>query len=217
MKTATPTIAPQFDDAAQQHRAAELGMWVFLATEVLFFGGLLASYAVFRWRYAEAFAAASGHANLMLGSINTLVLLTSSLSMALAVGAAASGQRRALLLWLTITMLLGAAFLGIKFYEYYEDYEHSHVPFFGWAFVYDGPEPAHAALYFTLFFFMTGLHAAHMIIGLGVLAVLTVLASDGRPLAERATSVEMAGLYWHFVDVVWIFLYPLLYLIGART
>ncbi len=211
----TPLVAHQFDDLHQQHEAGELGMWVFLATEVLFFGALFLAYSVYHMWYTEGFAEAAGHANLALGTINTGVILTSSLFMALAVRAAQMERRRALVMHLLATIVLGSAFLGIKFYEYLEDYREHLVPLFGWPFEYAGTSPEAAKLYFNLYFLMTGTHALHMTIGVGVLCVLAVAAWRGRLLGPRSQPVHLTGLYWHFVDAVWIYLYPLLYLIGA--
>jgi cytochrome c oxidase subunit III len=209
-------LAHQFDDLEQQHAADELGMWVFLSTEILLFGALFLTYAVYRMWYEDAFAAASHHANLLLGTINTGVILTSSLFMALAVHAAEAGHRRQLVACLLGTIVFGVAFLGIKIVEYVQDYQDHLMPLFGLPFAYDGPAPEQARIYFNLYFLMTGVHAVHMTIGVGLLVLLTVLASRGKLLGQWSTPVHLTGLYWHFVDVVWVFLYPLLYLIGAR-
>lgn len=204
----------QFDDSEQQHEAATLGMWVFLGTELLFFGGLFAAYMIYRVWYPETFGAASRTLDIKLGATNTLVLITSSLSMAFAVRAAAIGKRRQLMILLTITMVLGLAFLGIKGVEYYQKYAEHHIP--GMGFHFEGPAPARANLFFSLYFAMTGLHAAHMIIGLGLLSVMLVMAARRKFSAAWYTPVEMSGLYWHFVDIIWIFLFPLLYLVDRH-
>ena len=206
--------AHQFDDPVQQRESAELGMWLFLATEIMFFGGLFAGYTVYRLYYESAFAAASAKTNLMLGTLNTAVLLTSSLCMALAVYAAELSHRRWLILSLLGTIVLGTVFLGIKAYEWHEEYVEQLVPIFNLPFNKELPEQA--ALFFNFYFAMTGLHAVHMIIGLVMLVTLLVLAQRGRLLGERSTVVHVCGLYWHFVDIVWVFLYPLLYLVAAR-
>jgi cytochrome c oxidase subunit 3 len=203
-----------FDDPGQQHEAATLGMWLFLATEVLFFGGLFAAYMIYRVWYPETFGAASRTLDIRLGAVNTLVLITSSLTMAFAVRAAATGKRRQLMGLLAVTMVLGAAFLGIKGVEYYQKFAEHHVP--GMGFRFEGPAPERATLFFSLYFAMTGLHAAHMIIGLGVLAVMFVMAARRRFSVAWHTPVEMSGLYWHFVDIIWIFLFPLLYLVDRH-
>lgn len=204
----------QFDDSEQQHEAATLGMWVFLGTELLFFGGLFAAYMIYRVWYPETFGAASRTLDIRLGATNTLVLITSSLSMAFAVRAAAVGKRRQLMILLAITMVLGLAFLGIKGVEYYQKYVEHHIP--GMGFHFEGPAPARANLFFSLYFAMTGLHAAHMIIGLGLLSVMLAMAARRKFSAAWYTPVEMSGLYWHFVDIIWIFLFPLLYLVDRH-
>lgn len=204
----------QFHDLGQQHNAATLGMWLFLGTEVMFFGGLFTAYMVYRVWYPETFGAASRTLDITLGAVNTLVLITSSLSMAFAVRAAATDQRRQLLTLLVITMVLGMVFLGIKGFEYHQKFVEHHVPGLGFHFA--GPDPARANLFFSLYFAMTGLHALHMIIGLGVLTVMFVMAARGKFSAAWHTPVEISGLYWHFVDIIWIFLFPLLYLVDRH-
>jgi cytochrome c oxidase subunit 3 len=218
--SANPTALPhQFEDRQQQHEAAILGMWLFLATEVMVFAGLFLAYTIYRGWYAEAFAHASNHLDVRLGGINTAVLLCSSLTMALAVRAAYLGGRNALLGYLALTIVLGTAFLSIKCVEYIHDYHEGLIP--GLAFdtgrwARFGVLPQEAALFFTLYFVMTGLHAVHMIVGLGVLVVLILLAMRRRFSPEYNSPVENTGLYWHFVDVIWIFLFPLFYLIGTH-
>ena len=209
-----PALAQQFDSLGQQKEAATLGMWVFLVTEVLFFGGMFATYAIYRAWYPAAFAAASHELDVTLGTINTVVLITSSLTMALAVHGAQLGQRKVVLLFLMATMLLGAAFLGFKSVEYYHKVVEHHVP--GPGFQFEREHLQHAQLFFSLYFLMTGLHALHMVIGIGLLGVISYLAWRGRFGAEYYNPVEVTGLYWHFVDIIWIFLFPLLYLIGAH-
>jgi cytochrome c oxidase subunit 3 len=208
-----PALAHQFDTPEQQFEAARLGMWVFLATEVMFFGGLFAAYTVYRAAYPEAFSEGSHHLPIFIGAVNTGVLLCSSLSMALAVHAAQVGKRRELVGFLLLTMLLGSVFLGIKVYEYYEKYEQHLMPLLGLPFLWEGPHPGQAQMFYNLYFAMTGFHALHMIIGISVLAGLVMLGWRGWFSSEYYTPVEMTGLYWHFVDIVWVFLYPLLYLI----
>jgi len=207
--------AHQFDDAGQQYEASALGMWVFLATEIMFFGGLFTAYVAYRSAYPGAFGHASNHLDLTWGTINTVVLIGSSLTMALAVHASQVGKRGALVTCLGLTMLLGSTFLGIKAIEYADKFHHGLVP--GPAFTYQGPDAHQAELFFSLYFAMTGLHALHMIIGLGVLAVLLRQAQRGRFGPAYHTPVELVGLYWHFVDIIWIFLFPLLYLVERHT
>jgi cytochrome c oxidase subunit 3 len=210
-----PWLAHQFDDLDQQREAATLGMWVFLVTEVLFFGGLFTVYLVYRSMYPAAFAAASHELLLWAGTTNTAVLITSSLTMALAVHAAQTGERRLLLVFLGITMLLGLTFLGIKAFEYYTEFVEHHVP--GLAFQFEPEHFEHAQIFFSLYFVMTGLHALHMIIGLGIMAVMFVLSLHGIITKDYYNPIEVSGLYWHFVDIVWIFLFPLLYLIARHA
>ena len=209
-----PRLQHQFDDAGQQRETATLGMWLFLGTEVMFFGGLFAAYMIYRVWYPETFGQASRTLDITLGATNTLVLITSSLFMALAVRAAATDRRRQLMVLLAITMMLGLVFLGIKGFEYYQKYLEHHIP--GMGFHFEGTAPARANLFFSLYFAMTGLHALHMIIGLGVLTVIFVMAAQRKFSAEWHTPVELGGLYWHFVDIIWIFLFPLLYLVDRH-
>jgi len=207
-------LAHHFESLEAQQQAATLGMWIFLVTEVLFFGGALAAYAVYRGWYPEAFAAASHELDIVLGTTNTAILITSSLTMALAVHAAQLGARTKLLALLGATALLGAAFLGIKIVEYAHKFTEGHVP--GPGFMFAAEHVAHAQVFFSMYFVLTGLHALHMVVGLGVLAWMMVWAWNGRITREYASPVEISGLYWHFVDIVWIFLFPLLYLIGRH-
>lgn len=207
----TTALEHQFDDLEQQHEASWLGMWVFLTTEVMFFGGLFLGYAVYRGSYAHAFGMASEHLDIALGTINTAVLLCSSLTMALAVHATQLGNKRTAVIFLLITIALGSVFLGIKGVEYYHKYEESLIP--GHNFQFENADPRHAQIFFSFYFVMTGMHALHMVIGIGLLAVMALLTRAGRFSPEHAAPIEIAGLYWHFVDIVWVFLFPLLYLI----
>jgi len=209
------TVAHQFDDAAQQHESSTLGMWIFLATEIMFFGGLFAAYTVYRTAYPAAFEAASRHLDIVLGTLNTGVLLTSSLTMALAVRCAQVGKRHGTVAFLMVTMLLGVAFLSIKGLEYYQKYTDHFIP--GASFSFPSPHSHEAEMFFYLYFAMTGLHAIHMIAGLGVMIVMVIQTARGKYTPAYYTPLEVAGLYWHFVDIIWIFLFPLLYLIGSRA
>jgi cytochrome c oxidase subunit III len=208
-------LAHQFDDLEQQREAGTLGMWTFLATEILFFGGMFTGYTVYRAAYPEAFHIGSHELDFILGGINTAVLILSSLTMALGVHSAQTGRRRRLIGYLIATMILGAAFLGVKAYEYHHKWVHGLVP--GLHFTYTGPHAPQVELFLGFYFAMTGMHALHMIVGLGIMTVLVVMAWQGRFTKEYHSPVVVSGLYWHFVDIVWIFLYPLLYLIGARA
>jgi len=203
-----------FDSLEQQREASSLGMWVFLVTEIMFFGGLFTAYVVYRTFNPAAFADASSHLDITLGGVNTAVLICSSLTMALAVHGAQVGNRKALIIFLIITSLLGLTFLGIKGIEYADKFKHHLVP--GSGFAYPGTAARQVQLFFSLYFAMTGLHALHMIIGIGVMAVLLVKACRGAYTPAYHTPVEVSGLYWHFVDIVWIFLFPLLYLLGRH-
>jgi cytochrome c oxidase subunit III len=219
-----PKLQHHFDDMAQQAEASTLGMWVFLVTEIMFFGGLFMAYLVYRWMSPEGFAEASNHLNVTWGAINTLVLIVSSLTMALAVRAAqTSAPAKTQVAWLLATMSLGAAFLGIKYIEYGDKFRDNIVP--GPAanilglidkgpFTWHGEHPQAAEMFYSLYFCMTGLHALHMVIGLGIMTVIAIMAWKRQFNATYYTPVEVSGLYWHFVDIVWIFLFPLLYLIG---
>jgi cytochrome c oxidase subunit 3 len=208
----TQALENPFDDPKTQRAAARLGMWIFLGTEVMFFGALHLGYTTYRHYYGPAWEEASRHLDEKLGALNTAVLLTSSFFMARAVEAAKEGERTPLLLRLAATIALGTAFLAIKFLEWATEIGNGDFP--GAAFEFPGPHHGAAKLFFSFYFTMTGAHALHMIVGLGVLSALFVLAWRGRFSRHYYTPVEVSGLYWHFVDIVWIFLFPLLYLIG---
>ena len=206
--------AEHFASYEHQHDAAALGMWVFLITEVMFFGGLFLVYAVGRMLHSTAFSAASSELDATLGGVNTAVLIVSSLSMAFAVHAAQTGNSRGLIRFLALTLVLGCVFLGIKAYEYYDKYVHHLLP--GRNFSYSGTDAAGAEQFFSLYFAMTGVHALHMLVGAGLLIALMIQAARGRFTESYYNPVEMTGLYWHFVDIIWIFLFPLLYLIDLQ-
>ena len=210
---ATTAPAHQFDSTAQQRETASLGMWVFLVTEMMFFGGLFLAYVVYRAAYPRAFVLGSHELDIVLGTTNTAVLIASSLTMALAVHSAQLGRRRPVVVFLVLTLILGSVFLGIKAYEYHHKYVEGFVPGPGFRF----PGEEHARIFFSLYFAMTGLHALHMVIGIGVLAVMLVMGARGRFGPQYHNPIECSGLYWHFVDIVWIFLFPLLYLVGRHV
>ncbi len=210
-KSSSNVVAPYFSTIEQQRQANTIGMWAFLTTEVMFFGGLFIAYAAYRLAYPEAFIAASHELDLVLSTINTFVLLGSSLMMALAVHAAQTDKKKALVLFLLLTILLGVIFLGIKGVEYAEKFDHHLVP--GYNFVFPGPNAGPAEIFFALYFTTTGLHAVHMIIGVGILLYLTYRAWRGAYTSLTYDPVEMVGLYWHFVDIAWVFIFPLYYLI----
>jgi cytochrome c oxidase subunit 3 len=216
-----PELKHHFASLEAQKEASSLGMWVFLATEVLFFGGMFTAYVVYRSTYRSAFEGASNLLDIRLGAFNTAVLILSSLTMALAVWSASLGRKNRIILFLALTMFLGAVFLGVKVVEYTQKFEHHEVP--GPHFVVPEdtrtgkPLPRQSEMFFSLYFCMTGLHALHMIIGIGLLAWLIAKAHSGAFSVRYNSPVEMVGLYWHFVDIVWIFLFPLLYLLGRHT
>ncbi len=208
-----PALQHHFDTMEQQQAASTLGMWVFLVTEVLFFGGMFMAYILYRMWYPDAWMAGSHHLSITLGGINTAVLLGSSLTMALAVRGAQTGERNAQVVFLLLTMALGAVFLGIKAVEYADKFAHHLVP--GPTFLFEDPRyQGTAQIFFSVYFAMTGMHALHMVIGMGLLTWLVIRAARGHFTRAYNTPVEIVGLYWHFVDIVWIFLFPLLYLVG---
>lgn len=208
-------VAHHFEDIEQQRESATLGMWLFLAQEVMFFGGIFAAYLVYRTFYPVSWEESSLHLNLTVGFINTLFLLCSSLTMALAARAAQVGSRGQLINFLLLTIFFGGIFLLVKAWEYYDKWVNALVPGLNW----DGnqywmsPDGYHQ-MFFVLYFFATGTHALHMIIGMGVLAWLVWAAwRQNRFVNGDYLPVEFTGFYWHFVDIVWVFLFPLLYLI----
>jgi len=224
-----------FENMEQQREAGTLGMWVFLVTEIMFFGGLFLAYTIYRYQYPAAFATASNHLDIRLGGVNTAVLIVSSFTMAMAVFSTQVGKRRNSVIYLLLTIVLGMTFLGIKALEYNDKYRDNLIPgqlISGRPF---NPEVAKAGdtdphklhlvaganvrnveLFYWIYFAMTGLHALHMIIGIGLLIVLTIMTWRGRFGPEYHAPVEISGLYWHFVDIIWIFLFPLLYLLGRH-
>lgn len=255
-----PALQHHFDTMSQQKEAAVIGMWVFLLTEILFFGGLFVAYMIYRVWYFDAFAEASRRLSLFWGGLNTAVLIGSSLTMAMAVRCAQTNSRKWTVNWLVLTMILGCVFLGVKVIEYQDKFANYEVPGPHYDWMYHerhaaaegastalGASGEHAAvaeaaattapeagehrqlsltpeqlqrttqLYFSLYFTMTGLHALHMIIGVGIMLVITWMAWKGKFDEQYYTPVEMAGLYWHFVDIVWIFLFPLLYLVERHV
>ena len=243
----TAAVAHQFDDMEQQRDAGTFGMWVFLSTEILFFGGLLASYTVYRNLHLAGFVAGSHLLNGALGAANTAVLICSSFTMAMSVWSAQTSKKTLVTLSLIATLVLGTVFLGIKVVEYKQKFDHHLIPGHSFDITYCSKNPsacgisgkalddevkeikegieteggvtalnAHAQLYFSLYFGMTGLHALHMIVGAGLLLWLILESRKGRFDANYNTPVENIGLYWHFVDIVWIFLFPLLYLINRH-
>jgi cytochrome c oxidase subunit 3 len=241
----TGALYGQFKTLEQQKDTASLGMWIFLVTEVMFFGGIMLAYTINRHAYFPAFAMGSNTLSLGLGSFNTVVLLASSFTMAMAVWSAQTGKKRLLPIFLTLTILLGFVFFGVKYIEYAQKFHHHLVPGKNFDITYCANNPeqcadisaadmevereeiakalaadpnlnAHAQLYYSAYFGMTGLHALHMIIGAGLLIWLLSGSVAGRFTPEWNTPVDLVGLYWHFVDIVWIYLFPLLYLIDRH-
>lgn len=258
-----PLLLHHFEDLDQQHLSSNLGMWTFLATEVMFFGGLFLAFALYRGAYPREFSEAAQWLRVDLGGLNTVVLLTSSLTMAMAVRSSQLRQRKTAVYYLLGTIVLGAAFLGIKAIEWTQDYHEHLIP--GINFRWEGPPPEYAEkdreeearhpgteipaelpgespgivspslepsyrgemslapnpnraqMFFVLYFFMTGLHAIHMIIGIAVVGVVAYLTWTGWLSGSGSQHIEVTGLYWHFVDIIWVFLYPLLYLIGHNV
>jgi cytochrome c oxidase subunit III len=209
-------LREQFDTVDQQRDASTLGMWIFLITEVMFFGGMFLAYSIYRTKFPEVFAVASTSLNVYIGATNTVVLLCSSFTMVMAVRASALGKQKAIVGWLIFTLIFGLTFLGVKAYEWNEKFELHHVPGFA-NFHLNGVEQQGAAqIFFALYFCMTGLHALHMVVGVGILSWLVWASHKGKFTADYMTPVDISGLYWHFVDIVWIFLFPLLYLIDRH-
>ncbi len=207
-----PHLHHHFANAEQQYDAATTGMWIFLITEIMFFGGLFAGYTIYRNAYPVAWGEASRRLDIVLGTVNTAVLICSSFTMALAVRCAQLGKRKEMPWYLFITIAFGLAFLAIKGVEYYQKFVEHLVP--GPSFEFAAPLAQNAQLYFSFYFAMTGLHALHMVVGVGLVAALLVRNARGEFSPEYHWPVEITGLYWHFVDIVWIFLFPLLYLIN---
>jgi len=211
---AHPLLAHHFETLDQQRESSSLAMWIFLVTEIMFFGGLFMAYMLYRWQYPNAFHAASHHLDIRLGGFNTGVLIMSSLTMALAVRAAQLGDRIKLTGFMLATLGLGTTFLVVKYFEYAEKWHHHLIP--GPHFHWEGPGGRETEIFYSLYFAMTGLHATHMIVGAGIILWLLPACMKGRYSGDYHHPIECFGLYWHFVDIVWIFLFPLLYLLGRH-
>jgi cytochrome c oxidase subunit 3 len=223
-------VRHHFANAEQQRETANFGMWLFLLTEIMFFSGMFCAYLIYRNWYYPAFVAGSHQLKIWAGTLNTTVLICSSFTMAMGVYSAEMRNRKALLRWLSLTLLLGVTFLGIKAYEWHDEWEHHHVPglnFNSSDFTHVDPRYSQdkplapdmadkTQAYFSLYFAMTGMHALHMVIGISILIVLIVQAWGGMYVNGHMNTIENFGLYWHFVDIVWIFLFPLLYLISRH-
>jgi cytochrome c oxidase subunit III len=230
-----PALQHHFENMEQQREAGALGMWVFLVTEIMFFGGMFLAYTLYRGKYPEAFASASNHLSFWLGGINTVILICSSFTMALTVYCTQIGKQQLQIIFLILTMIFGAGFLGIKAIEYHDKYVDHLIPGHlipGHPFspevnppgehdphkltLIHGASVRQVELFYWIYFAMTGMHALHMIIGLGIMSVLLYFSIRGRYGPEYHNPIEISGLYWHFVDIVWIFLFPLLYLLGRH-
>jgi cytochrome c oxidase subunit III len=206
-----PALGIQYSTPAQHRDAQTLGMWAFLATEVLFFGSLVAAYLNYRIWFGSELIAAARHTKVVLGTVNTAILLTSSGCMAMAVMTREAGGRRAPVLWLLATAALGAAFVVVKGFEYYLEYREHLVPALDFDLSRYGGT---GEIFFVWYFCATGLHALHLLIGISM--VLWLALKIGRNRLESGSATRLIGLYWHFVDVVWIFLFPLIYLAGRN-
>ena len=225
-----PHLRHHFETVEQQREASSFGMWLFLLTEIMFFGGLFTAYLIYRNWYYPAFVAGSHQLSIFLGTLNTAVLICSSFTMAMGVHASELRKRKELVGWLVATFVLGCVFLGVKAVEYHEKWEKHHVPGLNFSvqdfthpsaqYKEEPPLPMDMAqktqVYFSLYFAMTGMHALHMIIGVSILLALIAQAWAGKYTTGHMTTIENFGLYWHFVDIVWIFLFPLLYLISRH-
>jgi len=215
--SAPSTIHPfylqhHFSDAVQQRESAKLGMWIFLLTEILLFGGLFVAYGIFRGWYPEMFLNAHKQLNVFLGSVNTVVLISSSLTMALAIRSVQVNAKKQSVIFLILTLLLAVTFLVIKYFEYAHKIELGQLP--GKLYTYDGMLGNNPHIFFSIYFMMTGLHGLHVIIGICIISWMIRRTMKNHFSAEYYTPLELTGLYWHLVDMIWIFLFPLLYLVG---
>jgi cytochrome c oxidase subunit III len=201
-----------FADSEQQQESAKLGMWIFLLTEILLFGGLFCFYAIYRSWNPDMFYNAHTHLNLTMGAINTVVLITSSVTMALAIRSMQLDRKRAALINLFATLALASVFLVIKYFEYAHKFELGQLP--GKFYTFEGIAGSNPHVFFSVYFMMTGLHGIHVLIGMGVIGWIAYRTSRGQFSSQYYTPIELTGLYWHLVDLIWIFLFPLLYLIS---
>lgn len=204
-------VQHHFVDSEQQFDAAKFGMWIFLVTEILFFGGLFAAYIVYRAWYPELFTLASEELNTLWGGVNTLVLIGSSLTVAMSIKSAQLNQKKGIIINLGITIALAFIFMVIKYFEYTHKFEIGIFP--GEFYTYGGVDHPQANIFFSLYYMMTGLHGIHVLVGIGLMVWLLIKASKEAFDSEYYTPLEITGLYWHLVDIIWIFLFPLFYLI----
>ncbi len=200
-----------FRSSDQQFSSSKLGMWLFLFTEIMFFGGLFVAYIVFRAWNPELFTLAATQLDTLLGAVNTVVLIGSSLTIALAIRSAQLDNQKMIINYLLMTILLATVFLVIKYFEYTHKFDLGIMP--GALYTFEGIEHAKASVFFSIYYMMTGLHGLHVVIGIGLMIWLVVRAKMGDYSSQWYTPVEMTGLYWHLVDIIWIFLFPLMYLI----
>ena len=207
-----PIVSDHFVDREQQNEASHIGMWLFLAQEAMFFGGLFCAYAYYRYKYPDVFQECSEQLDFKIGTFNTIVLLLSSVTMAMCVWATQVGKWKEQLWYLATTMGLGVIFLGVKAVEYTAKWNHGLVPKFNWH-PHTLDDPVKGELFFSLYFIMTGMHAFHMVIGFGIGAVFFYLCLKRKFGPNMYLPIEYFGLYWHFVDIVWVFLFPMLYLV----
>ncbi len=204
-------VQHHFVDAEQQFDAAKLGMWVFIVTEILFFGGLFCAYIIFRAIYPHTFIEASNHLDKLVGGADTLDLILSSLTMALAIHSIQTNKPKLTLIYLGITFILAGAFIGSHVWEWLDNFSKGIYP--GAAYAYKGVTGSHAYVFYSLYYMMTGLHGIHVIVGMGLMVWLMIKTKRGRFNGEYYTPIEITGLYWHLVDIFWIFLLPLFYLV----
>jgi len=213
-----PALSPQFHvahhfrDADTQFEAGRMGLWLFLVTEILLFGGFFCAFAVFRSWYFDSFVEAHHYLSKELGTFNTVVLIFSSLTMALAVRAAQTNNKKATVALLTITLLCASIFMGVKYVEYSHKFHDGLLP--GKYFSAEGFQSAHGGIFFGIYFAMTGLHGIHVLIGMGLITWILIRAMKGHFSSRYYAPVEGVGLYWHLVDLIWIFVFPLVYLVG---
>jgi cytochrome c oxidase subunit III len=207
-----PRLQHHFHTLNQQFEASKIGMWLFLVTEVLLFGGLFTAYALLQWKYPEAFMSAHHHLNRVMGAANTVVLLISSFTMVMAVWAAQTDRKKLLVIFLALTIMCAGVFMVVKYFEYSHKFHEGLLP--GAYYAYQGPHHPLEHLFFSCYFMMTGIHGIHVLGGIGVLTWLLIRARRGDFTSSYYTPVDLAGLYWHLVDLIWIYLFPLMYLIS---
>ena len=204
-------VAHHFDDAHQEFESAKIGMWAFLAQEVLFFSGLFVAYIVFRYLYPEMFVEAHRHLSWKLGATNTVILIISSFTMVMSVRSAQLSQKKETLNYLIATLIFAGCFMVIKGFEYASKIHHGLLPA-KWFSAEGMSETLH--LFYGIYFMLTGVHGLHVLVGMGLITWLIIRTKRGEFYSEYYTPLEMVGLYWHLVDLIWIFLFPLLYLVG---